>query len=498
LSLSARLSLLVAAIVSLVATSVAYLEVGALERNIESGLVEEAQLASQSAADDLAARDEPFDVADLRDALHDLLAADPAIDAMSILRRDDSGRMDVVVSTSTEERDEILELARRALADGSPQMSRTATVVMSARPVSRRVSYAAASTVGLEGLLQARARGLRTAAEFALPTIAIMTGLIYMLTRRVVGRPVHAILKTMDEASRGGRARTAMTRHDELGMIATGLDDMLDRLDAFNQTLQTRIAEATRDLSVRNAELAAHQSQLLLLRESLARAERAAALGQVAANVAHQAGTPLNLVSGYVQMIRGEPSTDARTRKRLQTVDTQIQQVVNVLRTFLDRARPAPGRQEVDLTDLVQRVHEIAAPRLAQSGIALTVSIATLLPRLHGDVVQLEMALLNLVTNALDVMPRGGTLAISAMPTPDGLRLEIADSGPGIAPEVLEHLFDPWVTTKPPGQGSGLGLAIVRDVVRAHGGTVAATNAPTGAVFTIELPATPVTETAEP
>ena len=123
-----------------------------------------------------------------------------------------------------------------------------------------------------------------------------------------------------------------MTRRDELGTIATRLNEMLDQLERFNRSLQERVEEATRDLSLRNAQLAASQNQLFAARESLARAERVAALGQVAANVAHQAGTPLNLVSGYVQMIRDDPRTDERTRSRLQTVDTQIQQVTRVLR----------------------------------------------------------------------------------------------------------------------------------------------------------------------
>jgi len=101
----------------------------------------------------------------------------------------------------------------------------------------------------------------------------------------------------------------------------------------------------------------------------------------------------------------------------------------------------------------------------------------------------LEMALFNLVTNALDAMPGGGTLSLAASARPDGLRLEIADTGPGIPAAVMDRLFDPWVTTKPVGRGSGLGLAIVRDVVRAYGGSISASNQPVGSLFVIDLPA---------
>ena len=264
---------------------------------------------------------------------------------------------------------------------------------------------------------------------------------------------------------------------------------MLDQLERFNQSLQERIDEATRDLSLRNAQLAASQGELLALRESLGRADRVAALGQVAANVVHQAGTPLNLVSGYIQMLRDDARTDDRTRSKLRTVDEQIQQVTRVLRTMLDHARHPSEAQVVDLADIIRRVQEVARPRLARHHIRLETSIAGGLPPIKAETTQLEMALFNLVTNALDAMPRGGTLSIAATARPEGIRVEVADTGSGIPAAILERLFDPWVTTKAVGHGSGLGLAIVRDVVRTHGGSITASNQTTGALFVIELPA---------
>ena len=103
------------------------------------------------------------------------------------------------------------------------------------------------------------------------------------------------------------------------------------------------------------------------------------------------------------------------------------------------------------------------------------------LPAVRADATQLEMALFNLVTNALDAMPGGGTLSIAAAARPDGVRIEVADTGPGIPAEVIDRLFDPWVTTKPVG-GQRAWLAIVRDVVRAHGGSVSASQPVDGSV----------------
>jgi signal transduction histidine kinase len=366
-------------------------------------------------------------------------------------------------------------------------------VTIFAMPVSRHAQYAVVVSVGLESLLVARERGLRVALGFALPTILLVTFLAHLTVRQLVGQPLASILRTMDETADGDLStRTTIARRDELGAIAMRLNGMLDQLERFNRSLHERIEEATRDLSLRNTQLAASQNQLLAVRESLARAERVAALGQAAANVAHQAGTPLNLVSGYVQMIRDDPKTDERVRARLQTVDAQIQQVTRVLRTMLDYARQPAGFEIVSLSDIIERVGDIAEPRLARSGIRPLIAIASDLPPIRADVTQLEMALLNLVTNALDAMPHGGSLAISASPTAAGIRLEVADTGPGIPPQVLDRLFEAWVTTKPIGQGTGLGLAIVREVVRAHGGSIAAHNragGATGAVLVIDLPA---------
>jgi signal transduction histidine kinase len=489
-SLGARLSLFVAVIMVGVVTSVAYVEMRSFEQHIDSDLVDSARLSAQSAAEAVAQRSLPLDPLDIRDTLHDLVEADPVLDAISVIEADTTGRLRVFTSTSTEERTEIMDLAGRAITTKTPTSARSSTVIMVARPVPRRGNYAVAVTVGLESLLQTRAHGLRVALGFAVPTIVLVTILVHFTVRQVLAQPLRAILRTMQETREGNlRARTTLIRHDELGTIANGLNEMLDQLEQFNQSLYGRIEDATRDLSLRNAQLAASQSELFALRESLGRAERVAALGQLAANVVHQAGTPLNLVSGYIQMLRDDPRTDDRTRARLRTVDEQIQQVTRVLRTMLDHARQPSEAEVVNLADIIKRVREVAQPRLARSHIRLQASVADHLPPVKADATQLEMALFNLVTNALDAMPDGGTLSIAAMASPEGIRVEVADTGSGIPPEVLDRLFDPWVTTKPIGHGSGLGLAIVRDVIRAHGGSISASNQAVGTRLVIELPA---------
>jgi signal transduction histidine kinase len=490
MSVSGRLSLFVAIIVAGVVASVAFLEVQAFERDIDGDLADAARLGAHSAADTMAQRPDPLDPPDVRDALHDLVEADPVLDAISVIASDEAGHLRVFTATSTEERAEVVDLAGRAIASRAAQSDRGSTVILYALPVPRHPAYAVVVTVGLESLLQARSHGLRIALGFAVPTTLLVTILIHFAVRRLVGDPLKSIVRTMKQTAGGDLGvRTTMTRRDELGTIATGLNAMLDQLEQFNRSLQARVEAATSDLSLRNQQLAASQQQLFTVRESLAGAERVAALGQVAANVAHQAGTPLNLVSGYVQMIRDDPRTDERTRARLQTVDTQIRQVTSVLRTMLDHARQPSGFETVTVADILGRVTDVAQPRLARARIQVQTSVAPDVPPIRAEVTRLEMALLNLVSNALDAMPSGGTLSITAANRAGSVRIEVADTGSGIPAGIVDRLFEPWVTTKPIGQGTGLGLAIVRDVVRAHGGAVSAHNQAIGAVFVIDLPA---------
>ncbi len=213
-----------------------------------------------------------------------------------------------------------------------------------------------------------------------------------------------------------------------------------------------------------------------------------AAVGQMAANVAHQVGTPLNLISGYVQMVR-ESDTDPRTSERLQIVERQVQQVTAVLRSMLDHARQKSPREVVQVPRIIRYACETAQSQLALAGVDLRLDIDDALPPIEADATQLELVVLNLVKNSLDAMPYGGRLTIAAREMQAGIVIDVADTGTGIPPEMLARVFEPWVTSKPAGQGTGLGLAIAREVVHAHGGTIDIRNLEGGgAVVTICLP----------
>jgi signal transduction histidine kinase len=182
--------------------------------------------------------------------------------------------------------------------------------------------------------------------------------------------------------------------------------------------------------------------------------------------------------------------TDPSLKRRLTIVEEQVARVATAVRELLQRARPQAEPHLVNVAALLIRLSESMRVRLAASGVAMMPRIAPDLPPVIADETQLELALLNLLTNAADAMPRGGLVTVSAQRMRDGIRIEVADTGTGIPADILPTIFEPWITTKPAGRGTGLGLSIARDVITRAGGTITVASTPgAGTVFTINLPA---------
>ena len=259
--------------------------------------------------------------------------------------------------------------------------------------------------------------------------------------------------------------------------------------DAFAVLAVAALMTLLARLRDRNQELLRSYQSASSLRETAARSQQLAAVGQTMANVAHQIGTPLNLVSGHVQLLQHEIS-DPNILRRLHIVQEQIDRVVGTVRGLLERARPQRQRQDVRIDVVLTRMGDAMRARLASSGVTLNLKIDQPLASVAADEAQLELALLNLVSNALDAMPHGGVLTIAARNTDGRVRINVRDTGTGIDAAVLPHLFEPWVTTKPAGRGTGLGLSITRDLITSLGGTITlSTSSGQGTAFTIELPA---------
>jgi signal transduction histidine kinase len=327
---------------------------------------------------------------------------------------------------------------------------------------------------------------------FALSGIVLVTLLVDQTARRLVFRRLAGMRETMQRAATGHlSARVPVDGLDEIGVIARGLNDILQGLERLKESFDVRVEAATEVFRQKNVEIADSHREMALLSEELARAGRLAALGQAAANMAHQIGTPLNLISTHVQLLIQSTPPEADSLDRLKVIQDQIGKVTAVVRAALDSSRPlAVPHERADLVTLVKRVCQMARPMLDEAGVQIDVVTPNQSAELLTDPVQLELALLNLITNSVDAMAPGGKLTVRLDRVDERLHLEIEDTGSGIPPELLAHIFDPWVTTKAPGKGSGLGLSIARQVVTSHGGTIRAENRPgKGALFTVELPA---------
>ncbi len=210
-------------------------------------------------------------------------------------------------------------------------------------------------------------------------------------------------------------------------------------------------------------------------------------LADFAAGVAHELNNPLAAVLGYAQLL--PQLGDEERSSALAAIESETLRASDVARDLLAFARrQPPARRDVQLAAIVNRVLDVLRHDLDAAGIEATTNLGSV-PTLSADEPQLEEAILHLLRNALEAMPAGGALSVAGTQVDGALRLEVADSGPGVADEVADRIFEPFVTTRESTEHRGMGLAIVHGVAGAHGGRVWFENLePHGARFTVELP----------
>jgi len=210
------------------------------------------------------------------------------------------------------------------------------------------------------------------------------------------------------------------------------------------------------------------------------------------ATFAHEVGTPLNLISGHVQLLIESFSGNEIITRKLTLVQSQIRRLGEIVRRFLDATRrPKLDLAPVDLNQLIQEVSALIVPTLQIRRVRCDNRLTADLPVIQADRKQLEQVLLNLINNSLDAMPREGHLLIETeMNSDQRVAIRITDSGQGIEPDHLDRLFQPMFTTKEIGQGTGLGLTICRAIIKEHGGEIEVkSTVGKGTTFSILLPA---------
>jgi signal transduction histidine kinase len=352
-------------------------------------------------------------------------------------------------------------------------------------------------TLSMDSVDKLLARQKQVTLSVAAIAVLLASLLSVLLADRIIGRPLGRLAR-----------RVQSIGPPEIQAVSHAFNKMLDRLQqadteirSFNERLANEVKAATAALSDQNAALNHLNVLLVRAREDLSHKERLAAIGQLAAQLAHEIGTPLGSVSGHLQLALASPDCSASVHDRLLIASQEIARVSRIIRDYLDSTR----RIEPEVTDVaVERVLNEAV-EVARGGSPLrsaqvAIDVAPEAARWRTDEGVMRQILVNLTANALDAVttPREGERGLvqvkAQLEEAKGpgrsheLVLRVIDNGPGVAPEALGRMFEPFYTTKGRGKGTGLGLAICRELTQSLGGKIDATSEPgRGTTFTVRI-----------
>jgi len=341
--------------------------------------------------------------------------------------------------------------------------------------------------------------------------LLLISFLSWFFVWRVVGRPLKA-LKSGTERLAAGDLGYQIDVHsgDEIGELSRSFNDMSLQLQAerkqnlaWTRTLEERVEHKTRELK------RAHEHAL--------HTEKMASIGKMAAVLAHEINNPLSGILTYAKLLRKWIDREELDRQKtagegvrryreicdsLDLVASESRRCGDLVKNLLAFSRTTPmNLQATDLNEVVRRSLRLVQHQLDMAGIQIQLQLDPALPRVLCDAAQIEQVLLALVMNALDALPQGGNVWLTTSPSrqDNQVRIVVRDDGSGIAPEILPHLFEPFLTTKETGRGVGLGLAISRSILERHSGSIEVqSEVGRGTTFTVTLPWDPDLDAAEP
>ncbi len=327
-------------------------------------------------------------------------------------------------------------------------------------------------------------------------TIPLLLGIVLMvymslffLVRSLVSDPIAKLLTGVDDVAHGDLSRVLLAeREDEIGDLAA------------------RFNEMTFSLRESRSETKKHNETRTSLEQKLFQTEKLATIGQIAAEIAHEVGTPLNVISGRARGISKKSSNIEAVEKNATIISEQTARITRIIQRLLDFSRRKVGDEEdqlIDLNQLALNTMEFLESKLDAAHVKHSLGQQESLPTVKGNADQLLQVLTNLVLNATEAMSKtGGTLVVETasvtrrrpglevaaeMPT---VVVSVSDTGPGIPPEEREKIFEPFYSSKTSEGGTGLGLAVVHGIVKAHDGWVEITDAPGGGTcFSVYFPA---------
>ncbi len=322
----------------------------------------------------------------------------------------------------------------------------------------------------------------------ALTLISVVSGIFVWYE---VHRPVTALKAGTERLAEGELGyQIPVTSHDELGELANSFNSMSLQLRGANEevlswarTLEERVEQKT--------------AELRRVYEQVIHVEKMASIGKMAAVVAHEINNPLSGILTYSKLLRKWHDRDGGCAKRedevrqcLELIESESRRCGDLVKNLLTFSRTSPINLEwADLNSVIERCVRLVLHQFEMNNIQWQEDFAEALPAVQCDPAQIEQVVLGLVMNAIDAMPRGGNLWLSTRVLSDGAEVEIKvrDDGAGIPPDLMPHMFEPFMTTKE--SGHGMGLAIARSIVERHRGRISVeSELGQGATFTVVLP----------
>ncbi len=324
-------------------------------------------------------------------------------------------------------------------------------------------------------------------------------------------RPVKKLVQATERVANGDLTHMVdVIAKDEIGILATSFNQMTsslkesrEKIEEYNRTLENKVKERTAELEKTNRELAAALKSLKETQSQLIQVEKMAAVGQLAAGVAHELNNPLGGILGYSQFalekIDQKPISqfnEEDTKSFLQylkDIEQQTKKCRTIIQSLLKFSR-ASRHEEFEPTNINQVLKEtfiFTQHQIVKNKVNLVRELAESLPPVEGHPSQLQQVFTNLILNAVQAMPEGGTLTVRSRMQEESKTLEISftDTGIGILEENLDKVFEPFFTTKKVGEGTGLGLSVSYGLVKEHGGEIQVeSQKKQGTTFTVILP----------
>ncbi len=309
---------------------------------------------------------------------------------------------------------------------------------------------------------------------------------IYWGGVRLVGKPLEKLIAQVERIGNGElRQSPALASHDELGQLAAAISHMSHRLNEQREKIR-------------------HETETrVLTQQQLRHADRLGTVGTLAAGVAHELGTPLNVVAGRAGLIASGKLSDDEVTASAHTIKSESERMTAIIRQLLDFARQGNRQTEyANVVPVVEKTCHMMQPLAEKANVRLSVDASLQEAPVQADGSQLQQVIVNLIQNAIQAMPSGGELRVTAdkqavakapanvTPSEHGyLCVGVHDQGVGMNEEQLEHVFEPFYTTKDVGQGTGLGLSIAYGIVREHNGWIEVDSRPgEGTDFRVFLP----------